>query len=70
MCMRDVLATPGWCLCHLAFFVVLRIKGMQWENKHGDTIFLLPFTSVLFINSNCAKFGKNLNSMSFSRELP
>ena len=68
--MRDVLATLGWCLCHLDFFVVLRIKGIQYKNKHGDTIFLLPFLSVLCMNINCVKFDKNLESTSFSRELP
>ena len=59
----------GVCIT-LLFFVALRIKGMQHENKHGDTIFLLPFSSVLCMNISCAKFDKNLDSMSFSRELP
>ena len=63
---------PHWvgvCVTSLCF-VVLRIKGMQCENKHGDTIFLLPFFSVLCMNSSCVKFDKNLDSMSFSREVP
>ena len=52
----------------LLFFFVLRIKGMQRENKHGDTIFLLPL-SVLCLNINSDKFVKNLDSTSFSRQL-
>ena len=36
---------------------------MQRENKyHGDTIFSLPFSSVLCMNINCAKFDKILDS--------
>ena len=70
VCMRDVLATLGWCLCHLAFFVVLRRKGMQCIDKLGDTTFLLPFLSVLCMNINCAKYDKILDSASFCRELP
>ena len=65
--MCDVLTTLGWYLCHLAFYVVPRIKGMQYENKHADTI---PFFSDLCINISCAKFDKSLDSTSFSRELP
>ena len=68
--MCDVLATLGWCLCHLAFFVVRRRKGVQRKNKLGDTTFLLPFFSVLCMNINCAKFDKILDSASFCRELP
>ena len=70
VCMRDVLATLGWCLCHLAFFVLLRRQGMQCKNKLGDTTFLLPCFSVVCMNINCAKFDKILDSASFCRELP
>ena len=71
VCMRDVLATLGWCLCHLAFFVVLRRQGMQCKNKLGDTTFLLPCFSVVCMNiNNCAMFDKILDSASFCRELP
>ena len=63
---------PHWvgvCIT-LLFFVALRIKGMQHETKDGDTIFFLPFFSVLCMKVSCAKFEKNLDSTSFSSELP
>ena len=50
---------------------MLRIKGMQDKNSQGDPIFLLQFFNVLYMAVNyCAKFEKNLESISFLRELP
>ena len=43
---------------------------MRGENKHDDPMFLLPFLNVLCMAINYAKFEKNLDSSSFSRELP
>ena len=44
--------------------------GTQGENKHFDPIYLLQFLNVLCMVDICAKFEKNLDSTSFSRELP
>ena len=44
--------------------------GTQGKNKHGDPIFLLQFMNVLYMVDICVKFEKNLDSTSFSRELP
>ena len=44
--------------------------GTHSENKHSDPIFLLQFLIVLYMADNCAKFERNLDSTSFSRELP
>ena len=58
MCMCGVGHTKiGVCVAPCFFFVVLGMKGIQRENKHGDTIFLAPFFSVLCMNINYAKFG-------------
>ena len=48
----------------------LRIMGTQGKNKHGDPILLLQFMNVLYMVDICVKFEKNLDSTSFSRELP
>ena len=47
-----------------------RIVGTQGENKHGDPNVLSQFLNVLHMADNCAMFEKNLDSTSFSRELP
>ena len=47
----------------------LSITGSQGENKLGDPIFLLQFINVLCMTFNYAKFEKNLDSTSVSKEL-
>ena len=42
----------------------------QGKNKHGDPIFLLQLMNVLNMADICVKLEKNLDSTSFSRELP
>ena len=44
--------------------------GNQGKNKHGEPIFLLQYMNVLYLADICVKFEKNLDSTSFSRELP
>ena len=46
------------------------ITRTQDENKLDDPISLLQFFNVLYVSLNCAKLEKNLDSTSFSRELP
>ena len=49
---------------------MIRITVTQSENKQGDPIFLLHFLNVLYMTINSANCEKNLDSRSFSRELP
>ena len=44
--------------------------GTQGKNKHSDPISLLQFMNVLYMVDIFVKFEKNLDSTSFSRELP
>ena len=44
--------------------------GTQGENKHFDPIYLLQFLNFLRMVDICAKFEKNLDRTSFSREFP
>ena len=44
--MRDVLATPGWCVCHLAFFVNLRERLQNlaaWKSFRAPLLAFLKF---------------------------
>ena len=44
------------------------ITGTEGENKHGDPISLLQCPIHMYMGFNCAKFGENVDSTSFSRE--
>ena len=38
---------------------LITITSTQWEDKHGDPIFLLQFLNVLYMADTCAKFKKS-----------
>ena len=44
--------------------------GTQGKNKYSDPILLLQNMNVLYMVDIFVKFEKNLDSTSFSRELP